>query len=135
MRITKTALVLGVISIFVSMSMCLNFGYDPKAVEWYNKGWDLQDSGKYLEAIECYDKALEIEPDFVEAWNNKGLALYELGRYSEAIKCYDKALEIDPNFAVAWYNKGLALKAIGKYQEARKCFEKAYELDPRLKHK
>jgi tetratricopeptide (TPR) repeat protein len=52
--------------------------------------------GKHREGIECYDKALEIDPKDSDAWNNKGTALGKLGRYNEAIECFDKALEIDP---------------------------------------
>jgi tetratricopeptide (TPR) repeat protein len=30
---------------------------------------------EYKEAIECYDKALEIDPKYAKALNNKGIAL------------------------------------------------------------
>ncbi|MGF3495952.1 MAG: tetratricopeptide repeat protein, partial [Methanothrix sp.] len=33
---------------------------------------------------ECYDKAIELKPDFAEAWYNKCIALRKLGRISEA---------------------------------------------------
>ncbi|HAC63794.1 MAG TPA: hypothetical protein DCF68_09705, partial [Cyanothece sp. UBA12306] len=50
----------------------------------------------YQEAIEAWNKALEIKPDYDEAWNNRGIALGNLGRYEEAIASYDQALEIKP---------------------------------------
>jgi len=41
-------------------SKCL----DPKdAVAWHNKGLALYDLGRYEEAIRCYDKVLEIDPE------------------------------------------------------------------------
>jgi tetratricopeptide (TPR) repeat protein len=85
---------------------------------------------KYNEAIECYDKALEIDPKYVYALNNKGLALDNLRKYNEAIECYDKALKIDPKYAWAWLNKGLALGNLKKYKEAIECYDKAIEIDP-----
>ena len=85
---------------------------------------------KYEKAIECYDRALEINPNFVEAWNNKGNVLDELGRYEEAIECYDKALEINPNYAEAWNNKGVTLSMLRRYEEAIECFDRALEINP-----
>jgi tetratricopeptide (TPR) repeat protein len=85
---------------------------------------------KYFEAIRCYDKALEINPNNVYAWSNKGTALDKLGMYEEAIRCYDKALEINPNNVYAWSNKGTAFSNLGKYQKAVEHYDKATELDP-----
>lgn len=51
---------------------------------------------RFQEAIECYDRALEIHPAFAIAWQAKGVALHNLGRYDEALECYDRALSLDP---------------------------------------
>ena len=72
------------------------------------------DVKKYKEAIQCYDKSLEIEPNDATTLNNKGLALRNLGRYEEAIQCYDKSLEIRPNDATTLKNKRIALKDMNK---------------------
>ena len=47
----------------------------------YNKGNALFVLGKYDAAIEWYDRALEIEPENVDALDNKGVALFVLGKY------------------------------------------------------
>jgi len=46
-----------------------------EAIEWYNKGNSFYKQNKYSEAIECYDKALEIDPNYTLVWYYKGLAL------------------------------------------------------------
>ena len=51
------------------------------AVYWYNKGVDLHRSGDYKKAIQCFDRALEKDPEDADAWYNKGVALYDLDRY------------------------------------------------------
>jgi tetratricopeptide (TPR) repeat protein len=81
-----------------------------------------------MEAIECYDKALELNSEFACAYNNKGLSLYYLGDNNEAIECYDKALEINPQNADAYYNKGLSLSTLKNYPEAIECYDKALEM-------
>lgn len=60
------------------------------------KGTRLLEDGKYDEALECFDKALSLDPKNTHAWNQKGVALRSLGRYDEAIECFNKALEIVP---------------------------------------
>ena len=39
--------------------------------------------------IECYNRAIELDCNNINAWNGKGIALYFLGEYEKAIECYD----------------------------------------------
>ena len=57
----------------------------------------MYNQNKYEEAIECYDKAIQINPNYSEAFNNKGLALGDLNKYEEALKTANLALFIWPN--------------------------------------
>ena len=41
----------------------------------------LIEKGKIEEAIEHYNKAIRLTPDYVEAYNNRGIAYTKLGRY------------------------------------------------------
>ena len=95
-----------------------------------NKGVSLADLSKFNEAIECYDKALEINPKLVESWYNKGNALKGLNKFNEAIECYDKALEINPQKVDALSDKGFALEQLGSYKEGVECYDKALNIDP-----
>src|SRR5215211_3429526 len=88
-------------------------------------------SREYLEAVKCFDKAIEIEKEPIYLCN-KGLALCRLEKNKEAIECYGKAIEINPNLADAWKDVGLILKDSGRYLEAVKCCRKAIEINPNL---
>lgn len=85
---------------------------------------------KYDEAITCFDKLLEADPDDDDALNLKGISLQYLEKYDEAITCFGKALEINPNHVRVLNNKGLALGELGKHKEAIECFDKAIEIEP-----
>jgi len=63
---------------------------------------------RYQEAIQCYDKALAIDPKNTGAWNNKGLALTKSGCYQEAHECFDKSLAIMPGNNSAQHLKFVA---------------------------
>lgn len=58
----------------------------------YDEGVFFFCTGKYEEAIACYDKIISINPSSMIAFGYKGLALQKLRRHQEAIQCYEKAL-------------------------------------------
>lgn len=61
----------------------------------YNKANNFYKQQKYDEAIQYYDKALEIDPTDSGALNNKAIALKNLQKYDEALGYYDKALAVN----------------------------------------
>lgn len=62
-----------------------------------DKGDSFYALGQYQEAINWYDKALEINPSDIDVLYYKGNSLYALGQYQEAITWYDKALVLEPD--------------------------------------
>ena len=95
-----------------------------------NKGKSLGDLGRTDESIECFDKALSINPSLAEAWLNKGASLTEKGLNADALICFDRALALNPALGVAWSNKGHILTKLGRSNEALVAFQKAVELSP-----
>ncbi len=58
-------------------------------------------TGKREEAIEHYQQALRIKPDFAEAHVDLGMALAQTGKIEEAIAHFEQALELRPDYAPA----------------------------------
>jgi tetratricopeptide (TPR) repeat protein/tRNA A-37 threonylcarbamoyl transferase component Bud32 len=98
--------------------------------EWNAKGLSFDRLGRFNEALQCYDKALEIDKTLPVLWNNKGLALNHIGKYQDAIPFFEKALKINSEFGFAWNNKGISLEHLGHYDEAICCYDKAIEINP-----
>jgi tetratricopeptide (TPR) repeat protein len=65
-------------------------------------------AGRYKKALDCYNKALEINPRNAEVLYNKGIILYERNRHRDAIICFDEALEINPKYIEAARAKAVA---------------------------
>jgi tetratricopeptide (TPR) repeat protein len=108
---------------------CLDF-FEKDPNYYVNEGNNLSIEGRYDEAIEAYEKAIKINPEYSEAWNLKGEALSKSGNPREAIKCFDVALAIDPEYAEAWNNKGLRSRDLGYIDEAVNCFDNATDFNP-----
>ncbi|TAK56990.1 MAG: tetratricopeptide repeat protein [Bacteroidetes bacterium] len=101
-----------------------------EAEDLFEAGKVYYESSQYLEAIEYYDKAIELDPTFAYPLNGKGNVFYYLHRYEEAIECYDKAIELDPTFAYPLNGKGNVFSDLHGYEEAIECYDNAIELDP-----
>src|SRR3989441_7964310 len=84
----------------------------------YNLGNVLYEQGKLTEAIEHYQRALRIQPDYARAHGNWGVALARQGKPAEAIEHYREALAIQPDHADAHNNSGKALVRQGEAAEA-----------------
>ena len=56
-----------------------------------NKGKDLYDRSLYEQAIEQYDRAIHLDPDFADAYNHRAYAYYhDVGPEQRAIRDIDK---------------------------------------------
>ena len=81
--------------------------------------------GQLKEAVDQYDKALEINTDYPEAHSNLGVALFQMGENEKAFYNFQEALRLDPNYAIAIYNRGLAAQTLGRTDEADRYFARA----------
>jgi tetratricopeptide (TPR) repeat protein len=95
-----------------------------------NLGIVLQRNGQNDEAIDHFQKALQLDPNKFEIQNNLGYLLSVGGRLREAFPHLEKALEINPNYAEAHYNLGNALLRTGRVAEAIVQLQQAVEIDP-----
>src|SRR4051794_31202841 len=68
-------------------------------------------AGSLDEAIACYRRALELEPQNAAALSNLGAALQHQGKLDDAVASYRAALAIDPNLVQTLNNLGTAYKA------------------------
>lgn len=100
------------------------------ATDWNDKGEALVGQGKYEEAIQAFDEAIRLDPDYAAAWNNKGYSFFMVGRFEDAIYCSDEAIRLDPGDAVAYYYKGMSLAVFGRFDEALDCYDMAIDLNP-----
>tara|TARA_B100001057_G_scaffold68084_1_gene61817 strand:+ start:135 stop:2219 length:2085 start_codon:yes stop_codon:yes gene_type:complete len=78
--------------------------------------------GKFIDAIEIFDKIIQINPELSFIYNNKGFCLLKILKYTESISSFQKAIQYKPDFAEAYNNLGLAFKNVGKNLEAKKNF-------------
>lgn len=101
-------------------------------VKLFNQGQDAHSKKDYERAVECYDEALKLRPEFAEAEFQKGAALVALKRLPEAEKSYRRAMVLKPAWALPPAALGLLLvETPGREREAEPPLRRALELDPK----
>jgi tetratricopeptide (TPR) repeat protein len=101
-------------------------------VKLFNKGQDAHAKKNYEQAVELYDEALKLRPDFPEVEFQKAGALVALNRTAEAEKSYRRASELRPTWALPPAALGLLLaRTQGREREAEAPLRRALELDPK----
>jgi tetratricopeptide (TPR) repeat protein len=96
----------------------------------YNLGNILLQNGRWDEAIEHYQHALQFDPDYAQAHVNLGDALLQKGMVDDALLHFQHALQIDPSNAPAHVNLGGILLQRGKVDDAITQFQKALQIRP-----
>jgi hypothetical protein len=93
-----------------------------------NLGLTLTEEGKYKEAVNHYNKAIQMKPDFIIAYNNRGLAYFNLGQYQNAINDFSESIRLKPDSANGYYLRGAVYFFEGINEQG--CFDeqKACEL-------
>jgi tetratricopeptide (TPR) repeat protein len=102
---------------------------DIQKFDLYNKGVNHMANEKLTDAIRCFELAVRIDPQFVNAWIKKGYSHFHLGEFTVAVSSYDNALDLDINNFEAWNLKGLAYYRMNNLQKAIECCEKAIDIN------
>jgi tetratricopeptide (TPR) repeat protein len=102
----------------------------PSATSYTNHGAALAAQGRYEEDLIEINKALALDPYFVDAHLAAGNTLVQLGRFDEAIKHYDEARTGDAEYGGAYRGLGNALLGLGRFDQAEDQFRQALARDP-----
>lgn len=101
-------------------------------VKLFNRGQDEQAKKNYERALELYEEALKLRPEFPEAEFQRASALIALRRLDEAEKSYRRAQQLRPAWALPPAALGqLLLLTLGREAEAEPLLKRALELDPK----
>jgi tetratricopeptide (TPR) repeat protein len=91
----------------------------PKDIgNWSNKGFELNQLERYTDALDAFDKALELDKDEPVVLSNKAYALLKLGRDEEAMTTVNRSLRSDATNAYALRTRALLYLRKGEGEKA-----------------
>jgi len=82
------------------------------------------------EAIEDFNRAIQLFPEYAAIYNNRGNVLLGIGAVREAMKDFDRALLLAPGYAAAYSNRAGAQVRLGEIDLAVADYTKAIALTP-----
>ena len=83
-------------------------------------------------AMQYFDWAIEVDPEFAPAYVARGAVYLAQGRLDLALDDADSAIAADPDAASAYALRGEVLRLLELYTQASRAFEQAVGLDPTL---
>jgi lipoprotein NlpI len=101
---------------------------DPQV--FVKKGIALNLKGDFDAAIDSFNKALQLNPQFAPAFENRGESHMKQGELTDAITDFSKALQIQPEYDAAFFHRGLAEAGNGDFNSAITDFNRTIELQP-----
>jgi|GEM_PF-2343320 len=103
-----------------------------EAVKLCNRGLLQLQSGKVAEAIDAFEKAIQISPKDSRAHMLRGVAAARKGQHGEALDFYEKALDLDPSSVEAYQSRGLTFMRLDRLPLAVADFTKAVTINPKF---
>lgn len=103
---------------------------NPEAIAHFKKGDTFYRNGDHAEAILEFDKAIELDGNFVNALLQRGFCRNITKDFEGAIKDFSRVVELEPNHRWAYVSRGSARNKTGEYQLAINDFNEALKIDP-----
>jgi tetratricopeptide (TPR) repeat protein len=96
----------------------------------YGKGKAASSKGNQTLALDHFQKAIQLDPEFADAFNDIGVTYAALGQLQQAADQFQKAIDLVPDHPAAAANLSIALCKLEHYHEAGAMARRALKLDP-----
>ncbi len=105
-----------------------------QAQELFQLGREHHKKNELIEAVNAYERVIELAPDHYEAYNNLGIIYFALSEDELGMQFFNEATRLAPMVSSLHNNLGYAFLKRGYNSEAAGAFERALQLDPENTH-
>ena len=94
----------------------------------YNGGWffniglTLDEMERFEEAIDAYNRAIEIDANDLQAMQHLGIDHHRVGNFHEALKIFERMQPIDPSFEPSYCHRIMTYGELGEHENAEEMF-------------
>ena len=100
------------------------------AMQWFEKGRFFANKDEHVMSVECYNKAISLDPNKAVYYAQRGCSLFSMDKYDEALRDFNSAIEVDKNCMIAYYHRAWYHIVRDEYQAAIDDYSHTIELAP-----
>jgi tetratricopeptide (TPR) repeat protein len=102
------------------------------AESYRKKGEKLLIARNYQEAINAFDRAIDLDSNTASDYYYRAFSLYQINKLAPALRDLDRAIELKPDRADSYLRRGIVVAAMGDREAALTNYSRAIELNPQL---
>jgi len=96
----------------------------------YKVGMFYQSFRAFDEAIQAYERALEVNPEHKTSLHNIAVIAIFAGDYPKAVTCFTKAVAVDASYLEAYFGRAYAYELMGDLIKSESDYRTSLMLDP-----
>ncbi|MBA3704951.1 MAG: tetratricopeptide repeat protein [Bacteroidetes bacterium] len=105
--------------------------YPDSKIAYNNRGYMYNEFGQYDQAIEDFNRGMQIDPKFFRLYLNRGLSYQRKKDYQNALADYTKSIELDTSEGQSFFNRGVIYTdMLNKYDLGILDFKRALIKNP-----
>ncbi len=85
---------------------------------------------KNEKALEYFNKAIEVDPTYMDSFYNRGIFYTRIKEYDKARDDFNTAITLEPTHSDAFYNRAFVFAEMGNSDDALSDYSRAIELNP-----
>lgn len=116
------------LTLLLILTISLSASDDVKTLT--SKGNSFANQGKYPQALEQLNQAIEKDPSHARAFKLRGHVYYAMGDYAKAFADLDKVVALMPDDHNVYVDRAIAHFKVGKKTEAKRDIAKALKMKP-----
>ncbi|MCB9246920.1 MAG: tetratricopeptide repeat protein [Flavobacteriales bacterium] len=89
-----------------------------------------KDYNQTPQALESYNRTIELDSTYAMAWFNRGVMQSNMKRYDQAVSDYNRTISLQPDYYPAYHNRGNALRELKQLDAAVKSYDEALKIQP-----